>query len=724
MIYPDETFRRYEYKSWGAGTTLQHRLTAIYDQRGNRVLLNEYEEQLNGTSLVPTGRVTRQTLADGAVYQIQYNHMDGGTLGTLVTHPDGSQRRVVFGDGMYPVSDTLAYGTPIAQEFRFERDAEGRITARIDPIGRRTEYEYDGFGQLVKTIVLAGTSQAIESRIAYTEEGQVASLTDPLNRTATLEYAQGCLSRVTNALGKASTFTCTPSGLPESVADPLSNTTVSYYVGADLVALSDPLGRDISFRYDALGRQVAAQGPDGQLARTEYNSKGQPVKSVSPDGGTTELAYDAIGNVTDVLLPHRAGITYEYDSRDRVVKRTDSLGQSEFWTYDGMNRALTHTDRRQFITQYTYDQLGRRVTTTYNDGGTIVSHYDGAGKLVSLVDSASGTLSWEYDEFDRVTASTTPQGTIGYGYDIVGRRTSMTIAGQPTVEYRYDAGDRLRQILHGAEVVDYEYDDIDRLTSTRLPNGVEAGYAYDAASQLTGLAWLKPDASSLGTLGYAYDRSGRIVAQTGTLAPQALPAARGDTGFDDNNRMVRNEGVTLGFDANGNMTSEGGRTYEWNARNQLALIKQDGAVIASFGYDALGRRYSKTEAGVATAYLYDGLDAVQEEAGGAAIPLLNGPGIDRRIARGTAANRRYLVTDHLNSTRALTDAGGNLVQSYDYDAYGNSSQDPQDIENPYQYTGRERDRSGMYYYRARFYHPQMGRFISEDPIGLLAGPNS
>ncbi len=724
VIYPDETFRRYEYQSWGSSSTLRHRLSAIFDQRGNRVLLNEYEQTGTGAATTTTGRVIRQTLADGAVYQIQYDHIDGSTTGTLVTHPDGSQRRVVFGDGMYPISDTLAYGTPLAQEYRFERDAEGRMTARIDPIGRRTEYEYDGFGQLVGTTVLAGTSRAVETRIAYTVEGQVASLTDPLNRTVTLEYAQGCLSRVTNALGKASTFTCTSSGLPESVTDPLSNTSVSYYVGADLVTLSDPLGRDISFRYDALGRQVAAQGPDGQMARAEYNSQNQLVKNVGPDGGTSELAYDANGNMTDVLLPHQAGITYEYDSRDRVVMRTDSLGQTESWTYDGMNRALTYTDRRQFITQYTYDQLGRRVTTTYSDGGTIIFHYDAASRLTSLVDSASGTLSWEYDDFDRVTASTAPQGAIGYGYDILGRRTSMTIAGQSAVEYRYDAGDRLRQILRGAEVVDYEYDDIDRLTSTKLPNGVEAGYAYDAASQLTGLAWLKPDASSLGTLGYAYDRSGRIVTQTGTFAPQALPAARGDTGFDDNSRMVRSEGGTLSFDANGNMTSEGGRTYEWNARNQLALIKQDGAVIASFGYDALGRRYSKTEAGVATAYLYDGLNVVQEEEGGTAIPVLNGPGIDRRIARGTAENRRYLVTDHLNNTRALTDAGGNVVQSYDYDAYGFSSQDPQGVENPYQYTGRERDRSGLYYYRARFYDPQTGRFISEDPIGLAGGVNA
>ena len=723
-IYPDQTSRRYEYQSWGSGTTLRHRLSAIYDQRGNRVLLNEYEQTGTGTAMTTTGRVIKQTLADGAVYQIQYDHVDGATVGTLVTHPDGSQRRVVFGDGMYPVSDTLAYGTPLAQEYRFERDAQGRMTARIDPIGRRTEYEYDDYGQVVKTTWLAGTSQAVSSQTSYTSEGRVASITDPLNRTTSLEYVQSCLSRVTNTLGKSDTFTCNDAGLPETTSDALSNTTVAYYVGADLIALSDPLGRDVHFRYDAIGRPVAVQGPDGQLARTEYDARGRVIKSISPDGGTTELAYDANDNLTDVLLPHQAGITYEYDARDRVTKRTDSLGQNESWTYDGMGRVLTYTDRRNFSTHYTYDSLGRRDTTTYHDGTTVASHYDAAGRLQSLVDSASGTLSWGYDDFDRMTTATSPQGTVTYGYDVVGRRTSMTAGAQPTVEYRYDAGDRLRQILQGNEIQEYEYDDVDRITKSRLPNGVEAAYTFDAVGQLTGLAWQKPGANALGTLGYAYDRSGRVVAQTGTWAPQALPPARADTDFDDNNRMTRYSGTTQDFDANGNLTGQVGRTYEWNARNQLASIKQDGVVIASFGYDATGRRYSKTEAGITATYLYDGVDTVQEEVGGATIPILTGLGIDRRISRGAGADRRYFVTDHLNSTRALTDADGNATRSYEYGAYGDSAQDPQGIENPYQYTGRERDHSGLYYYRARYYDPKAGRFISEDPIGLTAGPNA
>lgn len=724
VIYPDSTFRRYEYQSWGSGTTLQHRLSALYDQRGNRVLLNEYEETLRGTTPATTGRVIRQTLADGAVYQIQYDHVDGSTLGTLVTHPDGSKRRVVFGDGIYPISDALAYGTPLEQEYRFERDTEGRMTARIDPLGRRTEYQYDTFGQLTRIVLLAGTPKALTSRIAYTAEGQVASLTDPLERTTRLEYNQGCLSRATNTLGNSSFFTCNSAGQRETATDPLSNTGIAYYIGGEIAAISDPLGRNVAFRYDALGRPIASQGADGQVARTEYDALGRMVKTVGPDGGITEMAYDANNNVTDVLLPHQAGITYEYDSRDRVIKRTDSLGQSESWTYDPMGRVLTYTDRRQFTTQYTYDRLGRRETTTYHDGSAVTSSYDIGNRRLSLVDSVSGALSWQYDDFDRIVEVASPQGVISYGYDAVGRRTSMVADTQPMVEYRYDLADRLIRILQGSEVVDFAYDASDRLTGTTLPNQIKTAYVYNTASELTGIAWGHDGQEALGSLGYGYDNMGRLTAQTGTYAPDSRPlASTGTNAFDDNNRQTQYNGQSLSYDASGNLIGDGARSYEWNSRNQLVQIKQGAAIIAKYNYDALGRRISKIENGQVVTYLYDRLNAVQETRDAVINPILTGPGIDQRFARNEGSTRTYFLVDHLGSTRALVDTVGNVINRYDYDPYGAPTQTAAGFTNPYQYTGRERDGTGLYYYRARYYHPGMGRFISDDPIGLSGGIN-
>ncbi|WP_236613481.1 RHS repeat-associated core domain-containing protein [Xanthomonas hortorum] len=122
--------------------------------------------------------------------------------------------------------------------------------------------------------------------------------------------------------------------------------------------------------------------------------------------------------------------------------------------------------------------------------------------------------------------------------------------------------------------------------------------------------------------------------------------------------------------------------------------------------------------------MYDRLDTVQETQGTTVNPILTGLGIDQRYARNDTSGRTYFLTDQLGSTRLLTNAAGSAVQRYDYDPYGTTTQSSAAYTNPYQYTGREKDASGLYYYRARYYRPQWGRFISEDPIQLFAGPNS
>nr|WP_312249989.1 RHS repeat-associated core domain-containing protein [Stenotrophomonas geniculata] len=724
VIYPDNTFRRYGYKTYGKAPVQQHLLDEIYDQRGNRLLFNEYKEtDLIGTGVITTGQVVRQTLADGAVYAIQYDHFDGTNNGTLVTHPDGSQRRVVFNGGLYPVSDTLAYGTPLAQEYRFERDADGRMLARIDPLGRRTEYQYDGEGQPVRTTRLAGSPDAVESRGTFSAEGRVTSLTDPLGRVTHFEYDRGCLSKVTNPLGHSSTFGCNSSGQVETVTDALSNTSFAYYVGADLVATRDPLGRGTTYRHDALGRVIAGEGPNGELLRWEYDPQGRMVKAAMAAGETVEIAYDPNGNVTDILLPHQGGLSYEYDARDRMTKRTDGLGQIEAWTYDVMNRPTSYTDRRGFTSRYDYDALGRRVLVSYQDGSTVASTYDAVDRRVTLTDSASGSIAWQYDGLDRVVRVTSPQGAVTYGYDLVGRRTSMLADVQAEMRYVYDDGDRLIRQQQGGEVVEFTYDAGGRRSSTTLPNLVRTGYAYNDNGELTGIAWTH-GGQKLGDLGYGYDNRGLLVSQTGSFSPRTLPSAStGPNSFDDNHRQLLYNGQALSYDENGNLLSDGAREFEWNARNELVRVREGGIVAAEYQYDALGRRVRKVEHGGAVDYLYDELSVVQESKEGLKNAVFAGRGIDERFARNDGAERTYFLTDNLGSTRALTDDSGQLLARYDTDPYGGGG-GASGYDNPYQYTGRELDASGLYYYRSRYYHAGLGRFISEDPIGLQGGLNT
>ncbi|WP_080931564.1 RHS repeat-associated core domain-containing protein, partial [Xanthomonas albilineans] len=721
---PDGSTRSYHYKIRQATDTLpyQARLESIADSKQQRVVFNEFESA-NGTW---TGRVVKQTQADGGVLTINYAHVDGGTTGVLVTKPDGSQRRVVFDPvSHYPSSDTLAYGTPLAQTITYERTASGQTTARTDALGRRTEYAYDSAGRPLQITQLAGTAQARTTTVSYTGDGDLAAITDALGRTTSFAYTNRCLTSVTTPLGQTSTATCNGAGQRLSVTDPLGHTSNFTWSNDDLTAITDALGRQTQLRYDALGRLIGVQDAQGNVSRFEYDALGRQTKAVDPLGNSVSTGFDANGNVSAILLPNGAGVTYAYDALNRRISRTDALGQAESWTYDSMGRVASHTDRRNRTTTYSYDALGRPSTATLpGAGGTLSASYDAGNRLVALSDSLSGTLSWSYDGFDQVTQANGPQGNILYGYDAVGRRTSMQAAGQAQVIYAYDDGNRLTGISQGSDTVSFAYDSANRPSSMTLPNQVQTVYVYNDANQVTGLAWGKAGQTALGSLGYGYDSRGLLVAQTGSHAPQALPTASTNNVFDDNNRQTQANGVAMSYDADGHLLTDGTRTYTWDDRDHLSQISQGGTVIASYSYDALGRRTAKTESGATTQYLYDGRNTVQETQGATINPILTGLGIDQRYARDDNGGRTYFLTDGLGSTRLLTDTNGNAVQRYDYDPYGTTTQSSASYNNPYQYTGRERDASGLYYYRARYYTPELARFISEDPIKLAGGVNT
>src|SRR5205823_3115071 len=168
----------------------------------------------------------------------------------------------------------------------------------------------------------------------------------------------------------------------------------------------------------------------------------------------------------------------------------------------------------------------------------------------------------------------------------------------------------------------------------------------------------------------------------------------------------------------------GTTTYTWDARDQLASLTGPG-LSASFQYDAVGRRSSKTVNGTTTALLYDGVNPVQELTNGVpSANLLTGLGIDEVFSRAEAAGTRSLLTDALGSVLALTDGAGAVQTAYTYEPFGQTTVSGAASSNPIQYTGRENDGPGLYYYRARYYHPTLQRFISEDPIGFVGGDHN
>jgi len=270
----------------------------------------------------------------------------------------------------------------------------------------------------------------------------------------------------------------------------------------------------------------------------------------------------------------------------------------------------------------------------------------------------------------------------------------------------------------GASNVGFAYDSNGRRTSLALPNGVVASYSYDAASQLTGINY-QGGVLAPANLTYSYDLAGRRVGVGGSLASTQLPTAVSSAVYNANNQLTQWGTTAMTYDANGNTLADGMNSYVWDARNRLASADNNGA---SFAYDPLGRRVSKTVLSTTTNFLYDGANAVQEFGTLPTANLLTG-GVDERFTRTTATETDNYLTDAQGSTVTLTDAVGNSVAQYSYAPFGSLSASGATTSNSYTYTGRESDGLGINYYQARYYNPTTGRFLSEDPLGFGGGIN-
>jgi RHS repeat-associated protein len=196
--------------------------------------------------------------------------------------------------------------------------------------------------------------------------------------------------------------------------------------------------------------------------------------------------------------------------------------------------------------------------------------------------------------------------------------------------------------------------------------------------------------------------------------------------YDAANQQLAFGPTTQTFDANGNLLTQtdvtGTTTYTWDARNRLIGMSGP-SVSASFVYDAFGRRIAKTINGQTTTFHYDGLDTVRESGPAAEASYLRTLNIDEALTRSDPTGTVAYLTDTLGSTVALADRSGSPATEYTYEPFGATSVSGLPSPNPFQFTGRENDGTGLYYYRARYYAPLYTRFIAPDPIGLRAGPN-
>jgi RHS repeat-associated protein len=297
------------------------------------------------------------------------------------------------------------------------------------------------------------------------------------------------------------------------------------------------------------------------------------------------------------------------------------------------------------------------------------------------------------------------------------------------VSYRYDLAGRLMSVSDTSAAI----------AAAVPPSGPSVQYAtsaaYDALNRPTGISWtpaptaVVPSASGV-TFGHAYNKANQRIGQTATdnswlNYPAASPGTVSYTA-DALNRYTAVGAVTPTYDGNSNLTSDGTFTLGYDAENRLTSASGAGNT-ASYSYDAQGRRKTRTVNSATTVFVTDAgnREVLEYDGASGAIQRWYAYGLGSNDVLNqmnvAAATRATFVPDIQGSVIASFDSSSGALSEIGYLPYGKSAS----ASSPFGYTGQRIDpeTGGLYYYRARMYHPAWGRFLQPDPIGYAGGAN-
>ena len=729
---PDGAVLKYEYDSAGNVVKEINPLGAAtvktYDKNGNVLSVTDNEGNITRYQYNAMSKVTRAVNAvSGATV---YSYSSAGDLlsetdalnnkktytydiyGNMLTSKDarGNITRYTYdaNNNLLTVKDPLnnvtTYTYNSLNQLVSVKDARNNVVKYgYDALGRRTTVTdaknnvfttvYDANGNVVKTTDAKGNTI---SETVYNSLNLPISVTDAAGKTTSYTYnALGKVASVTDSMNNRKEYTYNSRGQNTSVKDALNNSgSADYNVLGNITKLCGPLGGSTSYTYDDMGRLVEETTSSGGAVSYTYNELNVKKQLTNGRGQNRKYFYDVLGRITS-CVSEEDSVGYTYDANGNVLTVTGSNGVITR-AYDALNRVISYTDTYGYTINYTYDPVGNLTQIVYPDNTAVNYAYDANNNLISVTDWENRITSYTYDENNNVTGSVKPDGSVTTTvYDNKHRVTS-------TVE-RTVGGD----VITGYE---YVYDTLSRITEEKdLAKNVKMCYIYDKLSRLTKRTVKNFANVTLSEETYSYDAAGNI---TGDKEDNSFV-------YDADNRLLSYNGKTISYDMDGNMLTsiieDEPMDFEYDSANRLLY-----AGGQNYTYDAEDNRIFNVRECYETLYTYNTncklSQLLQKMTNGIVTKYVYGLGLIGEEKFGEFKTYHY---DYRGSTVAITDESGAVTDTFEYDSYGKLINRTGESFVIFGYNGRDgviTDANGLLYMRARYYSPELRRFINADIV--------
>ena len=757
-IRPDGTSYEYHYDVNGNLTEIvcpdgETTVSAAYDAAGNTLSITNLLGGMQNASYSAGSQILSLTQANGG--KVSYTYYDNGLLKSQ-TDANGNTSTLTY-DAAGRLS-TVTDGAGAVTKLSYDKD--GNLSLIENALGKSTLLEYNNLRKVSRSTDNNGNTTLYE----YNNNLNCTKVTDAEGGITELSY--DARNRITSVTKKGKTkaddvtLSMTYDNLDNviSITDGEGNThRMEYNELSQLKKVYDAKGvLTGQYDYDSLGNCISVTDVFGVVTERSYDAFGNLIKELNKDtgnattysyvggryisastdalGNSASYTYDNMGNLETVTNPNGGVTTYKYDLNNNMTDEIIGEDYHVRYTYNAQNLAESKLNSRNQKAEYKYDLLGR-ITEQKDEAGTISYTYDGNDNVLTVTEKAGDkttVITRTYDKLNRVTSYDDGRGNkIGYAYDELGNLITLTYPNGEEVNYTYDKnGNILTMTDWKNRKTSYAYDENGRLIKTTRANGTVETRGYDKAGRLAEILDKKGD-TEINRQQYTYDSSGNITEVKQLYAGELdfTNTVSAKMTYDKNNRLLTYNGEDIQYDKDGNMTYGplAGKmtTFTYDCRNRLVS-----AGGTRYIYDAENNRIGVETSEKKTTYVINTQPELSQVLQSTETNLKDNKETTTYYYYGNGLNAQdngesYFVYhfNNVGSTMAVTDAKGNVVETYNYTPYGELIDGEYREDIPFLYNGQygvTTDSNGLYYMRARYYNVEIKRFINQDVLlGVL-----